>query len=65
METTIFEVKFYDGRKFRVFCYGRNQKKRFAEATNKLKSQITTITEIVNGINTIEQFEKITNNILN
>lgn len=65
METTIFEVKFYDGRKFRVFCYGRNQIKRFREVTNKLKSQITTITEIVNGIHTIEQFEKITNNILN
>ena len=28
METTLFEVKFYDGRKFRVFCYGKKSKKQ-------------------------------------
>ena len=29
METTLYEVGLLDGRKFRVFCRGKNQKKRF------------------------------------
>lgn len=65
METTLFEVKFYDGRKFKVFCYGKNQKKRFRDECQKLKNEIESITELSNGIYTISQFEKITNNILN
>lgn len=27
MKTTLFEVKLKDGRIFRVFCHGKNQKK--------------------------------------
>ena len=64
METTIFEVSFYDGRKYTVFCYGRNQKKRFREFTVKVKNEIKEVTEILNGIHTIAQFEKITTNNL-
>jgi len=60
METTLFEVKFYDGRKFRVFCYGRNQKKRFFEFTQKLKKEIESITDLAKGIHTISEFEKLT-----
>ena len=57
METTLFEIKLLDGRIFRVFCRGKNQKKRF----NKVLSSLTildTNKEITNGIHTIEEFEK-------
>lgn len=59
METTLFEVIFYDGRKFNVFCRGRNQKKRFWELHEKLKNEIEIISESVNGIHIISEFEKI------
>jgi hypothetical protein len=64
MQTTLFEVKFYDGRKFNVFCQGRSQINRFIMFTNKLKNEIESITEILNGIHTIKQFEQITTNKL-
>ena len=64
METTLFEVKFYDGRIFRVFCQGKNQHKRFFAMHSKLKNEIEDMEEISNGIHTISEFEKITTNIL-
>jgi len=64
METTLFEVKFYDGRKFRVFCYGKNKKNRFREFTLKLKNEIESIEKLSNGIHTISEFEKITTNLV-
>ena len=57
METTLYQIKFYDGRIFRVFCYGKNQKKRFRLHTEKLKEQIKEVQEITNGIHTIAEFE--------
>ena len=65
METTIFKIILFDGREFRVFCKGKNQKKRFLEMKEKLKNEIWKCEEILNGIHTIEQFEKITTNLLN
>jgi len=59
METTLFEVIFYDGRKFKVFCYGKNQKKRFRESLKEIKGQIKSVESMVSGINTISEFEKI------
>lgn len=59
METTLFEVIFYDGRKFRVFCYGKNQKKRFRESLQEIKEQIKSVESMVIGIHTISQFEQI------
>lgn len=59
METTLYEVAFLDGRIFRVFCYGKSQKKRFQKMTQKLKEEIATIKEISNGIHTIKEFEKL------
>ncbi len=64
METTLFEVTFYDGRIFRVFCYGKAQKKRFSIFTQKIKNMVESITELSNGIHTITEFEKITTNLL-
>jgi len=64
METTLFEVKFFDGRIFRVFCYGKNQKNRFLDSTFKIAKQIESINELSSGIHTISEFEKITNNLL-
>lgn len=64
MQTTVFEVIFYDGRKFNVFCSGKAQIKRFREQCAFLKNEIEHIIEQVNGVHTITQFEKITNNRL-
>lgn len=58
METTLFEVKFYDGSKFRVFCYGKAQKKRFYIYIQKHISEVESWCELVNGIHTIAEFEK-------
>ena len=64
METTLYQVKFHDGRIFRVFCRGKNQHKRFCEMHSKLKNSIESVEEISNGIHTITEFEKITTNKL-
>ena len=64
METTLFEVKFFDGRKFRVFCYGKDQKARFKKFTQVIKKEIETITVISNGIQTMTEFQKIIANNL-
>ena len=59
METTLYEVRFFDGRIFRVYCRGKNQKKRFRKVTEKFKIEIGSVTEISNGIHTITEFEKL------
>ena len=59
METTLYEVTFLDGRIFRVFCRGKNQKQRFKIHTEKLKEQIKEVMEITNGIHDIKEFEKL------
>lgn len=64
METTLYQVKFHDGRIFRVFCQGKAQKERFWLMHSKNKNEIETVDEISNGIHTITEFEKITTNIL-
>lgn len=64
METTLFELKFHDGRIFRVFCKGKAQKTRFWMMHSKLKNEIESVEEISNGIHTITEFEKITTNLL-
>lgn len=64
METTLFELKLYDGRIFRIFCKGKNQHQRFLMMHSKLKNEIESLEEISNGIHTITEFEKITTNLL-
>ena len=64
METTLFEVKFYDGRKFNIFCSNKSQKNRFYKFMNKQKNEIEYCKDSINGIHTITQFEKITTNFL-
>lgn len=59
MQTTLFEVKFYNGSKFNVFCSGKSQIKRFLLSIHKNVEEIESWKEIVNGIHTISQFEKI------
>jgi hypothetical protein len=61
MQTTLYEVRFFDGRVFRVFCRGKNQNKRFYIYTDKLKTEIESIIELSNGIHTISEFEQIIN----
>ena len=58
METTLFEVKFYDGSTFNVFCYGRAQKKRFFAYIQANDNEVENWCERINGIHTIAQFEK-------
>ena len=64
METTLYEVKFYDGRKFRVFCYGKSQKTRFAIMVTKLANEIKSVNELSNGIHIISEFENINTNLM-
>ena len=61
METTLYQVNFIDGRIYRVFCQGKNQKKRFSSKIGRLSllGKIKDITEITNGIHTITEFEKL------
>lgn len=63
MEATLFEILFKDGRKYRVFCYGKNQKKRLKIALHSINDKIESVTELSNGIHKIEQFEKIVKNL--
>lgn len=58
METTLYQVNLIDGRIFRVYCRGKNQKKRFNKVLSSL-TNLDTIKEITNGIHTIEEFEKL------
>jgi len=60
METTLYEVKFKDGRIFRVFCRGKNQKQRFHLQTRKLENEIEYIQTFTNGIHNIKEFEQLT-----
>jgi hypothetical protein len=64
METTLFEIKFYDGRKFNVFCANSSQINRFLKFINKHKDSIEYWKDTINGIHLITQFEKITTNLL-
>ena len=64
MVTTLFEVKFYNGSKFNVFCSGQAQVKRFLTFAATHKAEIESIKELINGIHTISQFEKIATNKL-
>ena len=64
MEATIFEIIFYDGRKFNVFCKGKKQHEKFWSFYKKLENEIEHIIESVNGIHTITEFEQITTNLL-
>ncbi len=59
METTLYELRFNDGRIFRVFCHGKNQKQRLLRVANSLKVEVL---EILNGMHTIAEFEQIANN---
>ena len=65
MQTTLFEVKFYDGRKFNVFCSNKSQINRFLKFINKHKNEIENWKDTINGIHTITEFEKITTKLLN
>lgn len=64
METTLFEIKFYDGRKFNVFCSNKSQKKRCISFIIKNIDEIEYWKDTINGIHTITEFEKITTNLL-
>jgi len=65
MQTTLFEIKFYDGSKFNVYCCGKSQINRFLKFINANKDNIEYWKDSINGIHTITQFEKITTNKLN
>lgn len=59
MQTTLFEVKFYNGSKFNVFCSGKSQIKRFLLYIHRNVEEIESWRELTNGIHKISQLEKI------
>lgn len=65
MQTTLFEVKFYNGAKFNVFCANSAQINRFLKFILKHRNEIEYWKNLVDGIHTITEFEKINNNQLN
>ena len=65
MQTTLFEIKFYDGSKFNVFFANSTQINRFLKFIYKHKNKIEYWKELASGIHTIKDFDKITTNFLN
>lgn len=65
MQTTIFEIKFYNGAKFNVFCANSSQVNRFLKFILKNRSKVEYWKNLVNGIHTITEFEKTFNNCQN
>lgn len=65
MQTILFEIKFYDGRKFNVFCANSSQINRFFKFINKNRNKIEYWKDTINGIHSIKDFEKITTYFLN
>lgn len=63
MQTTLFEIKFYNGSKFNVFCANRSQINRFLKFINKHKDNIEYWKDTIKGIHSIKDFEKINNNL--
>jgi hypothetical protein len=63
MQTTLFEIKFYDGRKFNVFCANSKQINRFLKFVHKHNSEIIYWKDTIKGIHSIKDFEKINNNL--
>jgi len=61
METTLYKIKFKDGRIFNVFCRGKHQKFRLINSLKKIENQIENKIEFENGIHTIKEFEDILN----
>ena len=59
MQTTLFEIKFYDGRKFNVYCANTSQINRFLKFIYKNKNDIEYWKDSINGIHSIKDFEKI------
>lgn len=62
METTIFEIKFIDGRKFIVNCENRHQKDRILSWHRENKDKVISFTPILSGIHSTKQFLEIIKN---
>jgi hypothetical protein len=63
MQTTLFEIKFYNGAKFNVFCANSKQIDRFLKFILKNRNKIEYWKNLVDGIHSIKDFEKINNNL--
>jgi hypothetical protein len=59
MQTTLFEIMFYDGRRFNIFCANKKQIDRLFKFISKNLDEIMYWKELTNGIHTITQFEQI------
>jgi hypothetical protein len=57
METTLYTIRFKNGRLFNVFCANKNQKQRFLKSIRFTKGIKI---ETVNGIHTVAQWEAMT-----
>ena len=59
MQTTLFEVMFYDGRRFNIFCANKKQIDRLFKFISKNLNEIMYWKELSNGIHTVKEFEQI------
>ncbi len=64
METTIFEIKFIDGRIYRVHCENRSQSGKMVSwyHANKDRGVFLSFTPILSGIHSTKQFLEIIKN---
>lgn len=59
--TTVFKIRFKDGREFRVFCENYSQVKRFRNHLQTINDKVQRVDTITNGIHTINQFINLKN----
>ena len=64
METTLYEVEFKDGRRYRINCANATQKRKFADNYNKVGHLCNGVKELSNGIHTSSQWKSIVGNVL-
>lgn len=57
METTVYQIEFIDGRKFRVFCANKAQKERFLKSIYPISKEDAVVTVVLNGIHNVNQWE--------
>lgn len=58
MSTAVLEIKFKDGRKYRIFCANANQQLKVRDMYHQeLNGKVKSIKPITNGIHTVKQFK--------
>lgn len=63
METSVIQIEYKNGRKFRVFCANASQNKKLLTMINSKKEEIANSSIITNGLHTLREFNAIVSEI--